>query len=266
VFATPRPSNVRQYGYGLFIFGGPLANLLSGCLALAIASAFDTPLSSAMFGGFAVASFVVGIGNLVPFSTGKRRHSDGAKLLTNFLSWFQPSPARQPLWLYSLGREGVDPEDWDKRLIDEAEDWEGTESSQKLLRDAMLVAHYFGVGDVLRARAVTERHMRTANKQSPYLMLSHAFLIALLDHDVDGAYEILNALPEDRKDTFAYWRAMAAVRSVAGDQAGARDAVARARALKDRDEAQPDADDDALFFAIEHETPLPKSFSRGDTR
>jgi len=108
--------------------------------------------------------------------------------------------------------------------------------------------------------------MRTANKQSPYLMLSHAFLIALLDHDVDGAYEILNALPEDRKDTFAYWRAMAAVRSVAGDQAGARDAVARARALKDRDEAQPDADDDALFFAIEHETPLPKSFSRGDTR
>ena len=78
----PRTMTAARWAPGVFIAGGPAANVVSGLIALRL-----LPIGSPHFAGlaqlFVAGSFVVGLGNLVPF----RRYgfgSDGMKLLLLF--------------------------------------------------------------------------------------------------------------------------------------------------------------------------------------
>lgn len=107
----------------LFLLGGPLANLLStGTLALALAL---RPPAASLWGTFAiqlvVVGLLIGVANLVPFSTRSGWSSDGKTLLA--LVRAAPTPAERAhastmLRIVALSRAGTRPRDLPLETLD----------------------------------------------------------------------------------------------------------------------------------------------------
>jgi len=210
--------------------------------------------------GLAINSLAFGIGNLVPM-WGKGWRSDGAAILGYaFRKHTQPQNWHLSL-LLSLARFGVRPAYWGARLIREIEKFEGTEE-QNLLRDHLLLDHYYALGDVGKARLVIERVIRLPGQKSSSVLIAYAFLLAFADGNGLEAQKALGEVPQEYRNSFQYWRAMAVARYVSGDVEGAREAVKNALASVRREKGRPDRDDRALVTAIKKGLPLPKLIPR----
>lgn len=261
VLALPAISNGDERGRTIFTLGGPAANLVFGAVGLSIALSLQSQTLNQgdtwtlLAGSLSIDSLAVGFANLVPFWNANRP-SDGAKLLSHLFGNSASGARRNLVWISSQAAHGVGPAYWDADRIRALWDYEDPENGNGL-RDKLLLSHYLALGDVERAVAVTERHMRTARPRSPGITLEHAFLIAFVENRGEDAKQILDGVPEGERESFHYWRALAIAKARLGEMSDAQVAVKNALALAAQNRARPDQDDNALFSAIEKGLPLP---------
>lgn len=261
VLALPGISNGNERGRTVFTLGGPAANLVFGAIGLSFALSLQAQTWNQLdtwtllAGSLSVDSLAVGFANLIPFWNASRP-SDGARLLNHLFGKSTAGTRRNLVWISSQATHGVSPAYWDADRIRALWDYEGPENESGL-RDRLLLSHFLALGDVERAVAVTERHMRTAKSKSPSITLEHAFLIAFVENRGEEAKRILDGIPEDIRGSFHYWRAVAVARARLGETSEAQAAAKNALALVAQDRARPDQDDHAIFSAIEKGFPLP---------
>jgi hypothetical protein len=80
----------------------------------------------------------------------------------------------------------------------------------------------------------------------------------MIDEDAERAQEILNAVPLTRRiNDFSFWRAKAVISHVFDDRKNALDSIKYARLAAQKNGAQPDSDDEAVFEAISKGGKLP---------
>jgi hypothetical protein len=281
VFAAPFDDRSKTQRT-LFALGGSAANLTFAAVGLFVWRFSDrfpmwmwssdigwlnahhfwvwVPRDTLMFFGVAVDSAALGIANLIPI-WGEGWRSDGATIFGLALRRYIPPQNWHLILLLSLARLGVRPAYWGARLIHEIENFEGTEE-QNLLRDHLLLDHYYALGDVGKARLIIERVIRLPGQKSPAALIAYAFLLAIVDGNGIEAQKALDEVPTERRTSFAYWRAMAITRYVLGDVQGAREAFKNAVASARREKGRPDRDDRALVIAIKKGLPLPKLVPR----
>jgi Peptidase family M50 len=80
---TTSPPALRPLWTDMVVYGaGPLANFACAAIMLPIVALLRIPVIEATLGSFGAASFLLAIGNLVPFKTWRGTASDGARILT----------------------------------------------------------------------------------------------------------------------------------------------------------------------------------------
>jgi len=268
VFATPPriPRSGRRQAF--IAAGGVTANFVLAAIGLfyvrsgADFASTHATVSRVLSAALAMNSIIFATANLLPFRSASGSLSDGARLLECAFGKPPGIAARHFVWLCGQMVDGVATERWDAAHVREAENFDGT-LQQNELRDHLVLNYYFAVGDVVRARVFTERCMQSVRPKSPVLLLAHAFLLAFVDRNAAAAMKILDDLPGQYRNMFAYWRSLAAALSRSGDNIGAREAVAKALACAEMQNTNPDENDRALFEAIQHDRPLPDIVANG---
>lgn len=262
VFATAPRSGVWEKEFALHLFAGPAANLILAAAAFAFTFLLRSYWWNPLLECLAALSLITGVANLIPFRGPGSRRSDGAQLLDLARKTHRLTVTRDLWQLYGQSLDGVKPVDWDIGLVRDVEALSGT-PEEDAFRDQLLLNYYLSYGDLSRCRALAERHALSAGAKSHTMMVEYAFLIALLDKNGEKAKAALDELPRRvQGESFQYWRAFAVASYVSGDNVGAREAVAKARAFAKKGKSNPDQDDLALMSAIEQDQPLPVIVSR----
>ncbi|HEX4303052.1 MAG TPA: hypothetical protein VHZ78_09685 [Rhizomicrobium sp.] len=256
VFATPRTPDGWRRGSIFYVLDGPLANILLGGAAIAAAGSDGLP---AILGGLGLTSLCMGIANLLPTRSAQGGWSDGGVILRvvggHTIAEHQPIA----LWLTGSIVDGVPPRSWDASLMPRLEAEAGTDAINKL---GVQLNFYLVVGDIKNALRVLEDSSDVREGRWPEFVADHAFLVALAGHDVPRAAAMLNTIVSTSRDTFRYQRARCVIAALSGRHAEACAAVADARRVARATAAVPDADDEALFAAIEQGRELPTDFAK----
>lgn len=105
----------------VYLFGGPVANLLTAALGLALFAGMDRGAAAAFVLGVSLCAAILGVINLFSFESGGWR-SDGRNLLDALGN--RPGAAHQfrMMQLMQLSQAGVRPRDWPTALVPEPVD------------------------------------------------------------------------------------------------------------------------------------------------
>jgi Zn-dependent protease len=262
VFATPRDDGGWDRSWAGVLLGGAAANFAgAGILYALIVTAPIGRHLAAVAGALALCSLTMGFANLVPFGRGPHRKSDGGRLLDMLLGRKFSAQTRDAFRMTGLIHDRIPVERWDTALIARMECAQ-PDPHFDVTRIGVLLNYHLTRGDVRRARDIMERWAE-ANPVPESFVVTRAFLIAIVERDADKAEKILAAAPQaERKASFHYWRAEAAILALQGRHEAARMAAAQARASAAKQALIPDADDEFLLSAIERADPLPDHFAR----
>ncbi|MEZ0471276.1 M50 family metallopeptidase [Luteimonas salinilitoris] len=118
-FAALLPGERRHFGpidHAVFLFGGPLANLLTAVLGLTAAALLAGSAWAAAVQGVAYSALLLGLVNLVPFQS-KGWRSDGRGLLDLLRATPDAALQQQINQLMALSMAGVRPRDWPEALL-----------------------------------------------------------------------------------------------------------------------------------------------------
>jgi len=205
--------------------------------------------------GISLNSVLAGISNLIPY-WGDGWRSDGASFFDLLFKKREVRQNRYLSMLYSLAVYGAKPLYWGTALVRKVEEFSGT-PAENMIRDRLLFDYYYSLGDVARARLVIERVLKASDAKPANALIEYAFLLALMDGNAAEAKTILDDIPAQYRNGFAFWRAMAISLHMLGDASGARDAVKKAIVRRGR-LRRLDQDDRGWIDAIKKGKPLPK--------
>lgn len=258
VHATPPQDTAWNRGAVIVKSGGAAGNFVLSVLSLMLSLMiyrFNFYLHT-FFVGLSGASAVYGFINLVPTSREGGWVSDGASLI-KVLRGEVPTIRQQCLArLFGLVHDGVPVENWDVSILNELID--GSPSEQRAV-DPLLIGYAFVMGDLVAARFLLERYLKSTPDASFRHRCMYAFATAVLDRDAQHASRILEDSPSvSETDTFCYWRTQAAIAHLLGNREDSLEAVRNARHFADDTGIQPDEDDEALFGAIQQGRDLPR--------
>lgn len=219
IVAVPPPGREGRISWIAIYAGGPLATLLCGVMAFAVAFAARTNLDGGIaFALFAVLCLIDAAFNLLPFTRG----NDGRQIV-DFLRGRDVVRSALYARLYEQELNGVRPRDWPAELVEAMR-------RETLWRDApeasvnVYIVH-FDRGEFEPARRALERASDTAQ-----VLAERAFFIAWIDRDSAAARgELAKAPPHVLQAYGGYWRAAAAVALADKDVAAAREAIRKAR-------------------------------------
>ena len=224
----------------VYLLGGPLANLASLVVALALLPLATTaPVLAALLIGSACISAFVGVINLVPFESHGWR-SDGRNLLALLMRSRDAEQGRRMRDVLGLTMAGVRPRDWPAQalpLMPAADD--GTPGLADLSAIGLRLSHTIDSNDAMTAHAcarfLAPGHARVPEALRPHLAFGMASFAALVvrDHALLAAWR---PLCEGGLLDLTALRAWldAELAALSGDAAGARTALAAARAVQTR--------------------------------
>jgi hypothetical protein len=221
----------------LMVAGGPAFSfLLSGAAALLSGRVDGAPaLLKTLLGMMMIISFGLGVVTLIPMRF-SGFSSDGARLLR--LARGGPAAHREAaiLALVALTTNGTPPRDLPDEVVGSAiAARDGT--SDECTANLLAYTQRLDRGDLAGARAALHRSLELADQYPPAfvpaLMVEAAFFEGFASRDAAAARAYLAEVPEKSiaVTPLDRLRAEAAIALAEGDRAGARERLARARAL-----------------------------------
>ncbi len=263
VNATPPPGMAWTHGVIPFILGGAGGNVALAVAASVAALALREADGRAFAGliGLAGTSMIFAVASLVPVRLAHGGRNDGGLLIDALKHGEPPLRLQRHARLAGMIHDGVPAERWDESALrDLAED----PSADPDDVDPLLLDYALAVADLEGARRVLERYVGANPDRSVHYRCTYAFVIAMVDRDGTRAAEILDAVPEEAaRKTFGFWRATAATAHLLGRRDETLAAIAEIRRIAPRLSARPDADDEAVFRAVERGEELPRLTPRG---
>jgi len=231
------PDQVVRRGRAVRLAGGAAANVLSGGLALGLASILSGGggATAAALHVFGMVSVVVGVVNLIPFRTGSGLITDGARLVPILRG--TPAAGRDVALatVRAAAYSGTRPRDWPERCVERMlspRDHGMTDGSTRMLA----YRHALDAGRTQEARDYLAEALnlldRLPHAQHAGLMVEAAYVEAVLRGDAEAARSWLQRVDPSTDDVpaCALGRAEAATLLAEGEHAEARrrihDAVA----------------------------------------
>ena len=222
---TPRHLRIRSM---VLTLGGPLASALLGAIGALCLMLIPGPEWSAGIGrtvalatGFAFGDFLF---NLMPFASGAQ-YSDGARLWQMYRQgpWsdFHCANHLMGLSLASPFR----PRQWPRDMVLGAAEF-AAKLPQPAGSFAWAYVHFLDCGDWVKALTWLEKAReatRPGTKLANALTIDRAFIEAFYHRDGSEAQRLFAQAPA-QEDSTDYWRALASLRAVRGDLAGASQA------------------------------------------
>lgn len=238
VVAVPPTGCESNWGWALLSAGGPLANFVLAAAAWLVASAASaTP--RALFLVLAIVSLVSGLYNLLPHGG-----SDGAQLL-NVLRF------KNGRWRALFARvveqslRGVRPRDWPDAVVIDVRRLSLWSDDPDLQLSAF--ARHLDCGETGQARAALARSAPDSR-----ILAEQAFMTAWFDRDASVAAALLARTNWSLHSQIRYWRAIAALAMIQGNEKTANEALRKGRVLVREDPFATLSDAD-WFDAIEKE-------------
>ncbi|MCF7223612.1 site-2 protease family protein [Marilutibacter chinensis] len=239
-FAALLPKGRRglsRFDQTCFLFGGPLANLATAALALALLTSWMAPVAIAsLLLGTALSALFLGVLNLMPFQT-QGWQSDGRQLLD--LARHSPDAVirQQIRQLMALTLAGVRPREWPEALIPDPADGisPGLAVNVQMLRLSRAMDRDDAVAAAEAARRATSGFHELPVSVRPHLAMAMAGYAAVMlrDRAVLAAWRPLCEGGLFDLSVFLDWLDAESA-ALDGDAATARDRISSARAGLDR--------------------------------
>jgi Peptidase M50B-like len=247
VFATSALSADWARGQGIFILGGPLANLVVAVGCGLTSRQMEGGLAG-IFWAFATFELVTCIYNLWPNSQFDGFTSDGRSLLA-IAQGYRPSPLTLAMdQTTALYYDGVDYSVWERNVGKIAGiDLTDPEQAYALYRGLYSVA--LSRGDVDGACDLWRENLADHPQLDDVDKLSHALCLVLSGNGITQARQTLDAISLFPNVAFFWWRTKAVVELEDGNFQLSKEAAHNAERAAVLARIKPDKDDRALFRA-----------------
>ena len=254
VVATPPRERDWRENEPFFILGGIAANFLTALVAIGAARFVAEPMIASFLTGLGQVHLVFGAVNLLPFRVGGHHFSDGMQMWKWIKGRSRTELEKALAYCNACLYDGVPADEWcaaDVEVIKEhAKNGDANAAGS-------LYGYYFQMGDFAAARPLVDRLMDEDFDSWSLYYPDFAFIVALVDEDIDRAEKILKRVDTDaHRDVFNYWRAHAIIMYGRGRQDEALGSVEKAHKLIGKSGSAFDEDDHALFDAIKNNAPL----------